>query len=74
MSYFYDLEKSGTVGVPKRVLHDTEHIFKTQKTRTVPGKPGLMEYLHMSEHNRAIISNLFKLRLGFMKILGAFHF
>jgi len=48
--------------------------FKTHKTRTVPGKLGLMEFLHMSEHNRDIKSNLFKLPSGLIKILGAVHF
>jgi acyl-coenzyme A synthetase/AMP-(fatty) acid ligase len=35
MSYFFDLEKSGTLGVPKRVLHDTgTEPLETYKTGT----------------------------------------
>ena len=48
--------------------------FKAYKTGTVPGKPRLMEYLHMSEQNRDVISDLYKLCLDLVKILGAVHF
>ena len=35
MSYFYDLSKSGTLGVPKRVLRDTgTEPLETHKTGT----------------------------------------
>jgi hypothetical protein len=43
MSYFYDFEESETLGSPNRILLDTgPKLFKTHKTRTVPGKPGWM--------------------------------
>jgi hypothetical protein len=46
--YFYDLEKPGTFGVPNRILRDIRaELFKTHKTRTVPGKVGRMESLRV---------------------------
>jgi hypothetical protein len=47
MSYFYDFEKPGTLGVPNRILWGIgiEH-FKKNKTGTVPEKPVRMWSLH----------------------------
>jgi hypothetical protein len=50
MLYFYDLKKSGTFGVLKEILRDTETVFfKPLKTRTFPGKPGRMGSLPYAE-------------------------
>jgi hypothetical protein len=41
MLYFYDLEKSGTFGVPHCILCDTgAELFKAHKSGTAPIKPG----------------------------------
>jgi len=41
MLYFYDLEKSGTFGVPNCILRDTRaELFKAHKSGTAPIKPG----------------------------------
>jgi hypothetical protein len=41
MLYFYDLEISGTFGVPNCILWDTgAELFKAHKSGTAPVKPG----------------------------------
>jgi hypothetical protein len=46
MSYFSGLEYPGTFGVPELILQDiATELFEAHKTRTVPGKPGRLEFL-----------------------------
>ena len=49
MSYFRDLGKAGTLGVPNRILWDTgTEPYKTHKTETVPRKKNLGDCLLQS--------------------------
>jgi hypothetical protein len=46
MSYFYELEKTGTFGAPKILWDNGREFFKTHKTRGVLGKLGYIGFLH----------------------------
>jgi hypothetical protein len=43
MSYFYDVEKTGTFGVRNRILRDIEkELFKPHETGPLQGEPAQM--------------------------------
>jgi len=49
MSYFFDLEKPGTSGVPDGILQDTWKFLKLHKTGIIPGQPERVRILFTSD-------------------------